>query len=44
MLSRMATRDGAKVLGGKVVEGSGVEIDASQLERGEEFTSPDFRP
>src|ERR1700721_2862079 len=38
ILPRMETREGAKILGGKVIEGSGVVIDASRLEHGEQFT------
>ena len=41
---RMATREGARVLGGEIIEGTAVEIDESRLEPGERVTPPDFEP
>ena len=44
ILRSMATRSGARLLGDgfEIVEGSGLEIDASQLEHGEPWTRSDF--
>jgi hypothetical protein len=39
---RMATPEGTAMMGGWIVEGSAVEIDASQLEAGEQWTPRDF--
>ncbi len=41
---RMATPKGAARMGGEILEGSAVEIDASRLEPGEEWTPRDFNP
>jgi hypothetical protein len=41
---RMATREGAAIMKGDVVENTAVEIDASQLEPGEDWTPKDFIP
>jgi hypothetical protein len=41
---RMATREGAATMRGVVLEDTGVEIDASQLEPGEHWTPVDFIP
>ena len=37
ILGRLATRSGARLLGDgfDIIEGTGIEVDASQLERGE---------
>ena len=42
--TRMATPKGAHMMGGEIVEGSGVDIDASLLESGAQWTPPDFVP
>lgn len=42
--TRMATPKGAHMMGGDIVEGSGVDIDASQLEPGAQWTPRDFIP
>jgi hypothetical protein len=34
--TRMATEEGAKVMGGQIVPGSALEIDAGLLEKGEQ--------
>jgi len=39
---RMATRRGAEVMQGQILENTAVEIDDSQLERGEEWTPRGF--
>jgi cytosine/adenosine deaminase-related metal-dependent hydrolase len=44
ILPRMATREGARALGGEIIEGTAVEIDVARLEHGERFTPPDFEP
>ena len=46
ILGRMATRSGARLLGDgfEIIEGTGIEVDASQLERGETWTQSDFTP
>jgi hypothetical protein len=41
---RMATREGAAIMKGEVLEDTGVEIDASQLEPGDPWTPIDFTP
>jgi hypothetical protein len=41
---RMATREGAAMMGGWIIEGSAVEIDTSQLEPGEQWTPREFNP
>ena len=41
---RMATREGAEIMRGKVIDDTAVEIDESQLEPGEEWTPIDFNP
>lgn len=41
---RMATREGAEIMKGKVIENTAVEIDETQIEPGEEWTPIDFRP
>lgn len=41
---RMATVAGAEMMGGWVIDGTGVEIDRSQLEPCEEWTARDFDP
>ena len=41
---RMATPAGAKKMGGEIVVGTAVDIDASQLEPGEEWTPRNFNP
>ena len=42
--NRMATPKGAHMMGGDIVEGSGVVIDASQLEPGAQWTPRGFIP
>ena len=42
--TRMATPKGAHMMGGDIVKGSGVDIDASQLEPGAQWTPRDFMP
>ena len=46
ILGRLATRSGARLLGDgfDIIEGTGIEVDASQLERGETCTQSDFTP
>ena len=41
---RMATRTGAARMGGEVIESTESEVDALQLELGEDWTPMDFRP
>jgi hypothetical protein len=42
---RMATREGAaKIPGSRVIEGTEIEIDESQLEKGYPWTPMDFTP
>jgi len=41
---RMATRDGAAIMRGEILEHTGVEIDSSHLEDGEQWTPKDFSP
>ena len=40
---RMATREGARIMGGQVVEDTEREVDESELEFGEQWTPRDFR-
>ena len=44
ILRCMATRSGARLLGGgfEIIEGTAIEVDASQLERGEPWTGVGF--
>jgi hypothetical protein len=42
--TRMATCKGAHMMGGVIVEGSGVEIDGSQLVSSAQWTPSDFSP
>lgn len=44
ILPRMATREGARALGGEIIEGTAIEIEEARLEHGERFTPPDFEP
>jgi hypothetical protein len=46
ILGCMVTRSGARLLGNEfeIVEGTGIEVDASQLERGHAWTRSDFTP
>ena len=41
---RMATCEGAKLMRGWIIENTAVEIDASQLEPGKQWTAIDFNP
>ena len=41
---RMATRAGAIIMRGTIIEDGAVEIDESQLEKGEQWTPIDFKP
>jgi len=41
---RMATEQGAAIMSASIVGGSQVEIDASQLEPGQQWTARDFNP
>jgi hypothetical protein len=41
---RMATENGATKMCGEIITGTGVEIDADRLIRGEEWTERDFVP
>jgi hypothetical protein len=41
---RMATREGAAMMKGNVIENTAVEIDENQLESGEKWTARDFKP
>ncbi len=41
---RMATREGVAIMNGKIIAGTEAEIDASQLEDGEQWTPRDFTP
>ena len=41
---RMATEKGAAIMGGVIIPETATEIDAEQLERGEEWTERDFVP
>jgi hypothetical protein len=40
----MATRVGAEMMRGQIVENTAVEIDESQLEKGEQWTERGFSP
>ena len=44
ILGRLATRSGARLLGDgfEIIEGTAIEVDASQLERGEPWTGVGF--
>jgi hypothetical protein len=42
--TRMATEEGAKVMGGQIVPDSGLEVDAGLLEKGEQWTRLNFDP
>ena len=42
--TRMATLKGANMMGGVIVEGSGIDIDGSQLEPGAQWTPRNFSP
>jgi hypothetical protein len=39
---RMATEKGAAIMCGRIILGTGIEIDADRLEPGEEWTPRDF--
>jgi hypothetical protein len=41
---RMATRVGAIIMRGTIIEDGAAEIDESQLEKGEHWTPIDFKP
>ena len=41
---RMATREGAEIMKGVSLDNTEIEIDASQLETGENWTPRDFTP
>lgn len=41
---RMATVEGAEIMGGHILKDTAVEIDSSQLESGEQWTSRGFDP
>jgi hypothetical protein len=41
---RMATREGARRMQVEVIEGTGAEVDVSQLEPGEQWTPRGFVP
>jgi hypothetical protein len=41
---RMATEEGARFLGGKIIPSSAAEIDDSELEPQEQWTSRNFNP
>ncbi|MFA6206716.1 MAG: hypothetical protein WC689_10940 [Methylocystis sp.] len=41
--SRMATREGAEIMGGKILEETATEMDASQLVVGEQWTPRGFQ-
>jgi hypothetical protein len=42
MSLRMATEQGAKIMCGKIIPETGIEIDADRLEPGEQWTPRDF--
>ena len=42
--TRMATLMGAHIMGGAIVEGSGIDIEGSQLAPGAQWTPPNFSP
>jgi hypothetical protein len=41
---RMATIAGAGMMGGWIIDGTGIEIEPSQLEPGMQWTARDFNP
>ncbi|HEY8128401.1 MAG TPA: hypothetical protein VIF39_06770 [Hyphomicrobium sp.] len=41
---RMATREGAQIMGARILEDTATFIDASQLEPGEQWTPINFSP
>jgi hypothetical protein len=41
---RLATREGAKMMGGMVLEATEVLIDAADLEHGNQWTALDYQP
>ena len=41
---RMATREGAARMKGEILEDTGIAIDESRLEPGEQWTTVDFKP
>jgi hypothetical protein len=41
---RMATEEGAAIMGGAIIPETGIEIDADRLEPGEKWTARDFVP
>ena len=41
---RMATAEGAEIMGGHILKDTAVEIDLSQLESGEQWTPRGFNP
>jgi hypothetical protein len=41
---RMVTREGVAIMTGKIIEGTEIEIDDSQLEDGEQWTPRNFTP
>jgi hypothetical protein len=41
---RMATRSGAAAMRGVVLEETGIDVDSSQLEPGEDWTPKDYKP
>ena len=42
--SRMATREGAAIMNGTVIEGTGYVIDLTELENGNQWTPRGFDP
>jgi hypothetical protein len=42
--TRMATVEGAEIMGGHILKETAVEIDSSQLESGEQWTPRGFNP
>lgn len=42
--ARMATRRGAEIMKGTIIQDTGVEMEASKLEPGQEWTPRGFRP
>ena len=42
--SHVATREGAKIMAAVVIEETATQIDSSQLEPGEQWTPPGFKP
>jgi hypothetical protein len=41
---RLATRQGAEMMQGNVLENTAIEIDESQLEHGQQWTEKNFNP